>query len=198
MTIVDPRRRRFLVISTSVVGVAGVTVGSVPFFGSMLPSERALAAGAPVAVDVAKLEPGQQITVKWQRKPVWILRRSEDMLKRLDRPAAQLRDPESQVKSQQPAYAQNTYRSLRPEFFVTTAICTHLGCVPKFRPDLAPVDLGSDWPGGYFCPCHGSRFDFAGRVYAGVPAPTNLVIPPYRFLSDGEIQIGVHPDSVRS
>jgi ubiquinol-cytochrome c reductase iron-sulfur subunit len=194
---IDPRRRRFVVASTTIIGSAGIAVGSWPFIASMHPSERDLAAGAPIVVDVTKLEPGQQITVQWQRKPVWVLHRSPAMLERLIGATERLRDPLSRATSQQPAYAQNPYRSLRPEYFVTVAICTHLGCVPKFRPDLAPIDLGPDWPGGYFCPCHGSRFDFAGRVYAGVPAPTNLLIPPYRFLSEYQIEIGVHSETVR-
>jgi ubiquinol-cytochrome c reductase iron-sulfur subunit len=194
---IDLRRRRFLVASTTVIGAAGAAVGSWLFIASMRPSERALAAGAPVVVDIAKLEPGQQITVAWQRKPVWVLYRTGAMLESLDGTSDRLRDPQSRVTSQQPDYAQNPYRSLRPEYLVTVAICTHLGCVPKFRPDLAPADLGPNWPGGYFCPCHGSRFDFAGRVYAGVPAPTNLMIPPYRFLSDSQIHIGVHSETVR-
>ena len=194
---IDAQRRRFLAASTTVVGAAGITVASLPFIASMRPSERALAAGAPLVVDVTKLESAQQITVEWQRKPVWALRRSPGMLESLEGIEERLRDPQSLVTSQQPAYAQNRHRSLRPEYFVAVAICTHLGCVPKFRPDLAPADIGPDWPGGYFCPCHGSRFDFAGRVYAGVPAPTNLVIPPYRFLSDGQIQLGVHPETAR-
>jgi len=195
--VVDPRRRRFLVASTTVVGAAGVTVASWPFIASVRPSERALAAGGPIVVDVSKLELGQQITVQWQRKPVWVLRRTAAMLESLAGISERLRDPQSLVTSQQPYYAQNPYRSLRPEYLITVAICTHLGCVPKFRPDLAPTDLGPNWPGGYFCPCHGSRFDFAGRVYAGVPAPTNLVIPPYRFLSDSQVQIGVHSIAAR-
>lgn len=163
----DLDRRRFLVTTTTVVGGIGVGLAAVPFLFSLQPSERALAAGAPAVVDVSKLEPGQQITVKWRRKPVWVLRRTPEILTNLKTLTDQLRDPVSRIESQQPAYARNEYRSIRPEYLVVVALCTHLGCVPSFRPDVAPADLGSDWLGGYFCPCHGSRFDFAGRVFKG-------------------------------
>lgn len=187
----DLDRRRFLVTTTTVVGGIGVGLAAVPFLFSLQPSERALAAGAPAVVDVSKLEPGQQITVKWRRKPVWVLRRTPEILTNLKTLTDQLRDPVSRIESQQPAYARNEYRSIRPEYLVVVALCTHLGCVPSFRPDVAPADLGSDWLGGYFCPCHGSRFDFAGRVFKGVPAPTNLVVPPHRYVSGRIIEIGV-------
>jgi len=192
MSTVIHDRRRFLTISTAAVGTTGIALTSVPFIASWLPSERARAGGAPVTVDVSKLDAGQQITITWSRKPVWVLRRTPEMLAKLklDSLTSHLRDPESQVTTQQPLYAQNTLRSIRPEYLVVIAICTHLGCVPTFRPELAPVDLGADWPGGYFCPCHGSRFDLAGRVFTGVPAPTNLVIPPYHFVNDTLIEIG--------
>jgi len=169
----------------------------VPFIASWLPSERAQAGGAPVVVDVSKLDSGQQITVSWSRKPVFVLRRTPKMLERLklDQLTSRLRDPESLVTTQQPEYAQNESRSIRPEYFVVIAICTHLGCVPKFRPDIAPSDLGESWLGGYFCPCHGSRFDLAGRVFTGVPAPTNLVIPPYHYRNDKLIEIGTDPET---
>jgi len=188
----DPRRRRFLVNATTVIGSLGVAALAVPFISAMNPSARARSAGAPVNVDVSKLEVGQQITVNWRGKPVWVLRRTPQMLDDL-RSAEfreRLRDPDSTVATQQPPYAQNVYRSIKPEYLVVIAICTHLGCVPSFRPDRAPIDLGADWPGGYFCPCHGSRFDLAGRVYKAVPAPTNLVVPPYRFLSESQIRVG--------
>ncbi len=193
----DPARRRFLTVLTTAVGAVGLGAASVPFIASMQPSARARAQGAPVTVDISRIEPGSQVTVEWRKRPVWVLRRTPDMLERLDDPAllARLRDPDSRVTSQQPEYARNRYRSLHPEHFVVIAICTHLGCVPTFRPDIGPEDLGRDWPGGYFCPCHGSRFDLAGRVYKGVPAPTNLVVPPYRYLSDTLVQIGVDPDT---
>lgn len=189
----DPRRRRFLTAATTVVGAAGLVALSVPFISALNPSARARSAGAPVRVDISRLEPGQQLTVNWRGRPVWVLRRTPRMLEVLQSAALRehLRDPDSTIASQQPVYTQNALRALNPEFLVVIAICTHLGCVPSFRPDVAPIDLGPDWPGGYFCPCHGSKFDLAGRVYRGVPAPTNLVIPPYRFVSATEIQVGV-------
>lgn len=190
-------RRRFLVASTTVVGAAGLAMSTVPFLASLKPSAQAQAESAPVEVDISKLERGQQITVAWRKKPVWVLRRTPQMLAamhhsiHLDR----LLDPDSKVSRQQPEYARNEYRSLRDEYFVVISICTHLGCVPTFRPEVAPADLGSDWPGGYFCPCHGSRFDLAGRVYRGVPAPKNLEVPPHRFVSDTRIEIGTDPET---
>lgn len=190
----DPRRRRFLTMSTAVVGAAGVAVSAWPFVASWQPSERARAAGAPVTVDISRLQPGQQMTVEWRRKPVWVLRRTPETLEALSGLRDQLRDPDSDAASQQPAYASNEYRSLRPEYLVAVALCTHLGCVPSFRPDVAPPDLGPNWVGGYFCPCHGSRFDFAGRVFEGVPAPLNLEIPPHRYVGDTAVEIGIDTD----
>lgn len=187
----DQQRRRFLTASTVVVGAAGVAAAAWPFIASWQPSERTIAAGAPVVVDISKLERGQQLTVAWRRQPVWVLRRTPEMLETLAQLTDALRDPDSRVEAQQPDYARNAYRSIRPEYLVVVAICTHLGCVPTFRPEVAPADLGPSWLGGYFCPCHGSRFDFAGRVFQGVPAPTNLVVPPYRFVSDTLIEIGI-------
>ncbi len=189
-TRVDPRRRRFLTLSTMVVGAAGAATATWPFVASWQPSERARAAGAPVQIDVSRLEPGQQVTVEWRRKPVWVLHRTPEMIEALSGLRDQLRDPDSLAASQQPAYAANEHRSLRPEYLVTVALCTHLGCVPSFRPDAAPPDLGPGWVGGYFCPCHGSRFDLAGRVFKGVPAPLNLEVPSHRFLDDSGIEIG--------
>lgn len=188
---VDTSRRRFLIGSTSVVGAVGVVGLAVPFISTMNPSARARAAGAPVEVDISKLQPGERITVEWQGKPVWILRRSEQNLKDLEGMADKMADPTSEV-DHQPAYAKNIYRSVdaHKEITVLIGICTHLGCSPTFRPELAPADLGADWKGGFFCPCHGSRFDLAGRVFKGVPAPTNLVIPPYQYLSDSVILVG--------
>jgi ubiquinol-cytochrome c reductase iron-sulfur subunit len=171
------------------VGGAGVVAAAIPFLSSWQPSARAQAAGAPVEVDLSKLEPGQKITVEWRGKPVWIVDRTEEMLASLDEIEPKLRDPESS-QSVQPSYAENPSRAIRPEIFVVIGICTHLGCSPTFRPEMAPADLGPDWKGGFFCPCHGSRFDIAGRVYAGVPAPTNLPIPPYRFLSENLLLVG--------
>jgi ubiquinol-cytochrome c reductase iron-sulfur subunit len=189
-TVPDLRRRHFLTTSTAIVGAAGVAAATWPFIVSWQPSERSLAGGTPVIADVSKLEPGQQITVQWRRLPVWALRRTPEMLATLANLTDELRDPESRVESQQSNYARNPHRSIRPEYLVVVAICTHLGCVPIFRPDVAPADLGPAWLGGYFCPCHGSRFDLAGRVFKGVPAPTNLLIPPHRYVSDTLIEVG--------
>lgn len=190
----DIERRKLLIAATGVAGGAGVAAASIPFVISMTPSERARAGGAPVDV-FARLRPGEQLTVEWRGKPVWILRRTEAMLDALEKPGhlARLADPDSKVRSQQPVYARNAFRSLKPEYLVLVSVCTHLGCVPTFRPGVAPPDLGPDWPGGYFCPCHGSRFDFAGRVYRNVPAPTNLVVPPHRFLNATTVRIGENP-----
>ncbi len=189
------KRRRLLLVATAGLAGAGAVFTGIPFIASMRPSQRARAAGAPVEVDVSRLEPGQQLTVAWRGRPVWVLRRMPEMLGRMHTPGhlARLRDPDSDVWTQQPKYARNASRALRPEYLVVIGICTHLGCVPTFRPEAAPQDLGPDWIGGYFCPCHGSRFDLAGRVFKGVPAPTNLVIPPYHFLQDTLIEVGVDP-----
>ena len=186
---VDLKKRRFLTAATSVVGAVGVGFALVPFVASMQPSARAKALGAPVEADISKLEPGQLLRVKWRGQPIWVVRRTEQNLKDLETLASQLLDPNSEAK-QQPEYAKNTYRSRKPEYLVAVGICTHLGCSPTYRPDVAPADLGPEWKGGFFCPCHGSRFDLAGRVFKGVPAPSNLVIPPYRFLSDTLILVG--------
>jgi len=190
-TVMNMRRRRFLTLSTAAIGAVGTAFVSVPFIASWQPSERARALGTSVIVDFSKLEPGRQITVEWRRQPVWVLRRTPEILEKLTTLTDRLRDPESQVISQQPKYAQNVNRSIKDEYLIVIGICTHLGCVPDFRPDIAPADLGSEWPGGYFCPCHGSRFDFAGRVFTGVPAPTNLVIPPHRYLTATLVEVGV-------
>jgi len=192
---VDKGKRRFLTAATSVVGGVGVAYAVAPFVISMEPSARAQAAGAPVEADVSKLEPGQKMTVEWRGKPIWIVRRTERMLEDLGAVEGNLRDPESQVVSQQPQYAQNPVRAIKPEYAVLVGICTHLGCSPTYRPEIAPKDLGPDWKGGFFCPCHGSKFDLAGRVYQGVPAPTNLVVPEYKYLSDTRILVGESPDN---
>ena len=191
-SLTDNQRRKLLVAATSLVGGAGIATASAPFIASMRPSERARAGGAPVDADFAKLAPGEQVTFEWRGKPVWILHRTPTMLKALENPSlrAKLADPDSRVESQQPAYARNAFRSINPEFLVLVSICTHLGCVPAFRPDVGSADLGPDWPGGYFCPCHGSKFDFSGRVYRNVPAPTNLVVPPHRYLGTAVVRIG--------
>lgn len=192
----DIGRRKLLVAATGIVGGAGVAAASILFMVSMMPSQRARAGGAPVEADFAKLGPGEQLTVEWRGMPLWILRRTGAMLKALESPAhrAKLADPDSRVKGEQPAYARNAFRSIKPEYLVLVPICTHLGCVPTFRPDVAPLDLGTEWPGGYFCPCHGSKFDFAGRVYRNVPAPINLVVPPHRYLSATTVRIGENPE----
>lgn len=187
---VDEGKRRFLVASTSVVGAVGAGFVAVPFVASWMPSERAKNAGAPVEVDISRLEEGRMLTVEWQSKPVWIVRRSAKTLSDLETQADSLRDPASENVDQQPAYAQNSNRSIKPEVLVLVGICTHLGCSPTFRPDIAPADLGADWLGGFFCPCHSSKFDLAGRVFQGVPAPTNLVVPPHYYVTDNTILIG--------
>lgn len=187
---IDTGKRRFLTAAASVVGGAGAAAVAVPFVSSMLPSAKAEAAGAPVEVDISKLESGQLLTVEWRGKPVWIFRRSPEALANLETLDDALRDPDSQVVSQQPEYCQNDTRSIRDELMVLVGICTHLGCSPTYRPDLAPADLGADWKGGFFCPCHGSRFDLAGRVYQGVPAPINLQVPPYHFQGDNLVVVG--------
>jgi ubiquinol-cytochrome c reductase iron-sulfur subunit len=188
---VDTGRRRFLVASTSVVAAVGAGFVAVPFVSSWMPSERAKNAGAPVEVDISKVAEGQMLTVEWQSKPVWIVKRSEKTLSDLPTIDGNLRDPASENVDQQPAYAQNANRSIKPEILVLVGICTHLGCSPTFRPDIGAADLGGEsWLGGFFCPCHSSKFDLAGRVFQGVPAPTNLVVPPHKYLSENVILIG--------
>ena len=187
--VVDKRRRLFLTAAATAVTGVGAAYVAVPFLASMNPSARAKAAGAPVEADIAKLELGQLIRVEWRGKPVWILKRSEQVLQEIAKMSDKLRDPESE-ESEQPALCKNVNRSLKPEVFLAVGICTHLGCSPTFRPEVAPEDLGPDWKGGFFCPCHGSAFDLAGRVFSGVPAPLNLVIPPHEYITDSRILIG--------
>ncbi|OHE61239.1 MAG: ubiquinol-cytochrome c reductase iron-sulfur subunit [Thiobacillus sp. GWE1_62_9] len=187
---VDTRKRKFLIAATSAVGGVAVAGVAVPLVMSMLPSARAKAAGAPVEVDISKVEPGMLLTVEWRGKPVWIVNRTPDMLELMAKHDDQLADPKSDMP-QQPDYCKNANRSIKPEFLVAVGICTHLGCSPTYRKEVGAADLGADWPGGFFCPCHGSRFDLAARVYKGVPAPTNLVIPPHQYLSDAKLLIGV-------
>ena len=182
-------RRRFLITATSVAGGIASVAWATPFILSMMPSERAKAAGAPVEVDISKLEPGMLLLVEWRGKVVWILSRTPEMLATLTTLDGKLSDPNSE-REQQPEYAQNITRSIRPEILVTTGVCTHLGCSPVYRKEIAPADLGPDWLGGFFCPCHGSKFDLAGRVYKNVPAPTNLLVPPHIYLSDNVLLIG--------
>jgi len=186
---VDTSRRRFLTAATTVVGGVGAVFTAVPFVKSMMPSARAQAAGAPVEVDISKLEPGQKINVEWRGKPVWIVKRTDEMLGFLKEMDPVVLDPTSEMP-QQPEYAKNEYRSIKPEILVLVGICTHLGCSPTYRPEIAPDDLGKDWKGGFFCPCHGSKFDLAGRVYKGVPAPKNLVVPPHRYIGKTVILVG--------
>jgi len=188
--VVNKRRRRFLTAAATVVSGVGAAYVAVPFVKSMLPSDRAKAAGAPVEADIAKLEEGQLIRVEWRGKPVWILKRSKETLDNLAAQVGILRDADS-AESEQPEYCTNATRSINPEVFLAVGICTHLGCSPTFRPDVAPEDLGPDWKGGFFCPCHGSRFDLAGRVFSGVPAPLNLVVPPHFYATDTRIVIGL-------
>jgi ubiquinol-cytochrome c reductase iron-sulfur subunit len=187
---VNQGRRRFLVAATTVVGGAGVVAAAIPFLASWQPSARAQAAGAPVDVDISQVEPGQLLRVEWRGQPVWVVRRTEEMLDSLSELTPRLRDPDSEVESQQPPYAQNIHRSIKPEYLVVIGVCTHLGCSPAYRPEVAPDDLGPEWRGGFFCGCHGSRFDLAGRVYRNLPAPTNLVIPPHFYLSDTLLLVG--------
>ena len=187
---VDRGKRRFLLAATGLVGGVGGVAVAVPFIMSMNPSARARAAGAPVEVDISRIEPGMMITEEWRGKPVWIVHRTREMVENLAKTDSEVADPGSSV-AMQPPYAKNEARSIKPEYLVLVGICTHLGCSPTQK--LAPgVDsgLGSDWPGGFFCPCHGSKFDLAGRVYKGVPAPTNLEVPPHMYLSDTRLLIG--------
>jgi ubiquinol-cytochrome c reductase iron-sulfur subunit len=187
---VDEKRRRLLLIATSAAaGVAGAGV-AVPFLASWLPSARALAAGAPVEADVSKIEPGQQIIVEWRGKPVFLLRRTAEMVAALPNNTPLLTDPDSK-EAEQPPYVTGAWRSIKPEMFVATGVCTHLGCSPTLKKEVgAASDMGADWPGGYYCPCHNSRFDLAARVFKGSPAPKNLAIPPHRYASDAVLVIG--------
>jgi ubiquinol-cytochrome c reductase iron-sulfur subunit len=185
----DPQRRRLLLAATTGMGALGVAAVAVPFLESMQPSEAAKAAGAPVEVDIGGLGPGKLQTAEWRGKPVWILHRTDAMVAELSKLDARLADPASK-QNQQPPYAANPARSRRPDIFVAVGICTHLGCVPTYRPEPGAADLGPDWPGGFYCPCHGSKYDLAGRVYKNVPAPLNLEVPAYTYLSDDKLLIG--------
>ncbi|WP_374683706.1 ubiquinol-cytochrome c reductase iron-sulfur subunit [Accumulibacter sp.] len=188
---VDCGRRR-LVVATAAVGGAGALVALVPFLSSMLPSERAKAAGAPVEVDIGNLEVGQMMTVEWRGKPVWIINRSKTMLETLPELNKDMADPKSE-KDMQPEYCKNETRSIKPEYMVVVGICTHLGCSPSAKFKHGPADgMAADWLGGFLCPCHGSHFDFAGRVFKSQPAPTNLEVPPHMYLTDTRILIGEH------
>ncbi|ADN77619.1 ubiquinol-cytochrome c reductase, iron-sulfur subunit [Ferrimonas balearica DSM 9799] len=186
---VDTGRRRFLTVATAVVGGAGAAAVAVPFIKSWNPSAKAKAAGAPVEVNISKLEPGQMLRVEWRGKPVWIVRRTDKVLANLDTLADQLRDPASD-EPQQPEYAKNPYRSIKDEYFIAVGLCTHLGCSPTYLPKSFEQQV-EGVESGFFCPCHGSKFDMAGRVFAGVPAPLNLVIPPHTYVDDATVLIGV-------
>jgi len=178
---VNKGRRRFLYIAAGAMGAAGAVGVATPFVRSWYPSEKAKAVGAPVDVDISTLEAGEMRIAEWRGKPIFIVRRTESMIENLrtEEMASRLADPESEVASQQPEYAQNTLRSRAEDLLVLEGVCTHLGCSPQFRPEVEPQPFDANWMGGFFCPCHGSRFDLAGRVYKGVPAPTNLVVPPH-------------------
>lgn len=186
---VDRSKRRLLIAATTAAGGVAAAGAATPFILSWMPSERAKAAGAPVEVDVSAIAPGTMLNVEWQGKPVWVVNRTKEMLDGLAKNKDVLVDPDSSIP-QQPDYSQNATRSIKPEYLVVLGICTHLGCSPTFRPEFAPADLGSDWVGGWFCPCHGSRFDLAGRVFKGAPAPTNLIVPPHKYLDDGRLLVG--------
>lgn len=188
---VNHSRRRMLIGSTAAVGAVGAAFVATPFVKSWNPSAKAKAAGAPVSADISQLEPGQQMVVEWRGKPVWVVRRSKEALADLDKVTGDLRDPLS-AESLQPEFAQNKYRTPegKEEYIILVGICTHLGCSPTYRPEIAPADLGQSWRGGFFCPCHGSTYDMAGRVYKGVPAPTNLEVPPYKYINDNVVVIG--------
>jgi len=184
-------RRRFLTDVTSGIGLAGAGVAAVPFVMSFTPSERAKAAGAPVEVDISQVEPGQMITIEWRGKPVWIVRRTPEMLQSINDLDDTVVDPNSK-EQQQPDYAKNKYRAIKNEYLILLGICTHLGCAPLEKFEVgSSSDMGAEWKGGFFCPCHGSKFDLAGRVYKGVPAPINLEVPPHAYLSDSRIVVGV-------
>lgn len=187
----DLQRRKLLLAATAGMGSIGIVATAVPFVESMTPSEAARAAGAPVEVDIAKLAPGKLMTVEWRGKPVWVVHRSDAMLATLDKNNTLLADPKS-IQPQQPAYATNPDRAIKPPFLILIGICTHLGCVPSYRPEPGAADLGPEWPGGFYCPCHGSKFDLAGRVFKNVPAPINLEVPEYKYLSDTRLLIGMH------
>ncbi|ADC72709.1 ubiquinol-cytochrome c reductase, iron-sulfur subunit [Thioalkalivibrio sp. K90mix] len=191
---VNRGRRRFLVAATSVVGGAGVVAVATPFLASLQPSARAQAAGAPVEFDVTEVEPGQRVSIEWRGQPIWIVRRTDEMLEGLSQVTDRLRDPDSENEAQQPEYAQNEHRSIKPEILVLIGICTHLGCSPSFRPEIGDPGMGSDWQGGWLCGCHGSRFDMAGRVYRNMPAVDNLEVPPHHYITDNLLLVGEDED----
>lgn len=187
---IDGGRRHFLLVATTATTLTGVAFTAVPFLASWRPSARAQALGAPVEQDISKIELGAMIKVEWRGQAVYIVRRTPEMVQKLGDHNDLLRDPESKEMDQQPAYAKNATRSLKPEYLVVVGVCTHLGCAPMARLQTADAELGQTWPGGFYCPCHGSKFDLAGRVFKDVPAPLNLRVPPYQFISDATVQIG--------
>jgi len=192
---VNNSRRRFLNTATCGVAAVGVGFAAVPFVGSWNPSAKAKAAGAPVKADISKLEPGAMMKIEWRGKPVYILRRTSETLATLDGMADRLRDPSSE-DSKQPTYVDPTNRAIKAEYLVLVGLCTHLGCAPKFEPEVGPMPFNSDWLGGFFCPCHGSMFDLAGRVFKGVPAPTNLEVPPHHYEGENILVIGIDQEEV--
>ena len=186
---VDQEKRDFLITATACTGAIGVAAAAVPFIGSMMPSERAKAAGAPVEIDISKIKPGEMMLEEWRGQPVWILNRTDEMTADLANHNDQLADPDCKV-AQQPAYCKNANRAIKPNMAVMVGLCTHLGCSPQKKLE-AGGDMGESWTGGFFCPCHGSKFDLAGRVFKGSPAPTNLVVPPHQYLTETTLLIGV-------
>lgn len=191
-------RRRFLTATTTVVGAVGVGFVAVPFIKSWLPSARAKLAGAPVTADISALEEGQRLMLEWRGQPIWIVKRSKALLDILPTLDSRLRDPKSENADQQPKYAQNELRSIKPEISVLVGLCTHLGCSPEMKAEIKPEPFDPEWKGGYFCPCHKSRFDMAGRVFQGVPAPINLLVPPHHYENDNTIVIGVDPSQSKT
>jgi ubiquinol-cytochrome c reductase iron-sulfur subunit len=193
---VNTGRRRFLTATTAVVGAVGTGLAAVPFVTSWKPSARAQVAGAPVEVDISKLdnEPGMRMIVQWRGKPVWIFKRTPEQLAALTSLDGKLRDPKSDNADQTPAFARNESRAIKAEIAVIVGVCTHLGCSPLYVPELMPQAYDAEWKGGFYCPCHQSRFDLAGRVFQGVPAPSNLEVPPYHFIDDNHILVGVAPE----
>ncbi len=194
----EPTRRDFLYLATGAMGVVAAGATLIPLIDQMNPDASTLAAGGPIDIDVSKLAPGQNIIVRWRAHPIFIMRRPENLLKTLQSQAvvSLLSDPDSQ-QQQQPPYAQNWHRSIKPEYLALVGICTHLGCIPQAFPEPSATTPTAHWPGGYFCPCHGSKYDLAGRVYKGVPAPLNLPVPPYRFVSDTILRVGENPPGVK-
>jgi len=186
---VDTSRRRFLTLAASGMGVVGGAAVVWPFLASLKPSAKAQAAGAPITIDLAAIEPGQKFTTTWRGKAIWVVKRTPEMVASLDKVKGDLIDPDS-AKSTQPEYAKNGARAIKPDVAVLIANCTHLGCIPTFRPEYPAPDIAANWEGGFFCPCHGSKFDLAGRVFKGSPAPVNLSVPPYRFASDAQLVVG--------